>query len=116
MSISEQALANDIQVVIASGRLDQSQTSHLEATLQNLLQRGYQKIIVDMGKVTYINSGGLRCLVTAWRMAREKEGDLILCCLTSRVEDVFQMVGFDKVFRVFETRAEAAQIWEASPS
>lgn len=113
MSISTKALADGRWIVAVSGRLEQTQTPQLEATLQELLQKGHRQLIVDMHETSYINSGGLRCLVTAWRKAREQDGDLLLCCLTPRVNEVVVMVGFDKVFRVFDTLEEAQQSWES---
>jgi anti-sigma B factor antagonist len=116
MSISAKALSDGRWLVAVSGRLEQTQTPRLESTLQELLQKGHKEIIVDLHETSYINSGGLRCLVTAWRMAREQGGDLYLCCLTPRVKDVVVMVGFDKVFRVFSSLDEAQQAWESRPS
>lgn len=112
MSIESSPLTEEIWLVIASGRLDQSQTGQLEESLQELLAEGHNRLIVDMANVEYINSGGLRCLVTAWRMARQKEGDVYLCALIPRVQNVFTMIGFDKVFQIFPTREEASQAWQ----
>jgi anti-anti-sigma factor len=59
--------------------------------------------------VAYINSGGLRCLVTAWRRARQAQGDLLLCGLNQRLNEVFTMVGFDKVFGIYSSCEAAVQ-------
>jgi len=114
MSIESSPLTKEIWLVTASGRLDQSQTGQLEESLQQLLTEGHNRLIVDMAKVEYINSVGLRCLVTAWRMARQQRGDVYLCALIPRVQNVFTMIGFDKVFQIFPTREEASQAWQPS--
>lgn len=113
MSIHEQPLANNIYLIEASGRLDQPQTSQLEALLQRLLAEGHTQLAIDMAEVTYINSGGLRCLVTAWRQARQQGGNLVLFSLTTRVAEVFEMVGFDKVFQIFDDRSQALSVFES---
>jgi anti-anti-sigma factor len=107
MSVSQREVAGSIWVVAVSGRLDQSQTTNLEANLGGLLDEGHVRFVVDLAEVSYINSGGLRCLVTAWRRARKAEGDLHLCGLNKRLAEVFTMVGFDKVFNIHAT-CEAA--------
>lgn len=103
MSIWQEELSNDTWLVSVQGRLDQSQNPQLEEKLTDLLDDGHQRLIVDLTEATYINSGGLRCLVSAWRKARRQEGDLVLCGLNPRLQEIFFMVGFDKVFQIYPT-------------
>lgn len=98
-----------VWLVGVSGRLDQSLTPQLESALSSLLNGGYHHLIVDLSEVTYINSGGLRCLVSAWRQSRQRGGNLALCGLSQRIADVFAIVGFNKVFQIFPTAGEAQQ-------
>ena len=107
MSIWDEPLSGEIWLVRVSGRLDQSQTDILQTLLRNLIDDGHFQLIVDLTEVSYINSAGLRCLVTGWREANRLDGQLILCCLNSRISEVFSTVGFDKVFHIFSTRVEA---------
>jgi len=108
MSIQQQELSNNTWLVRVQGRLDQGQNPLLETQLTKLLE-GDQvcHLIVNLAETTYINSGGLRCLVSAWRQARQKAGDLVLCGLNTRLQEIFSMVGFDKVFKIY-TNAETA--------
>lgn len=112
MSISFEELGHGTWLVSVSGRLDQTQTPDLEAQLNALLEEGRNRIVIDLSEVNYINSGGLRCLVTAWRKAKKHGGNVVLTGLRSRVNEVFTMVGFDKVFDVYPSRAVAMQSWQ----
>ena len=107
MSIWDEPLNGDSWLVGISGRLDQSQTDLLQTLLQSLINDGHYQLIIDLTEVSYINSGGLRCLVTGWREANKFDGQFILCGLNSRISEVFSTVGFDKVFHIFATREEA---------
>lgn len=100
MSVNQRQLNDDTWLVHASGRLDQSLNSELEKTLNELLAEGHYQLLVDLSQATYINSGGLRCLVSAWREARQHGGDVLLCGLNARLKEIFSLVGFDKVFRI----------------
>lgn len=102
MNIWQEPISDGVRLVVVSGRLDQNLTPVLEAELLNLLEQGYHQLVVNLHDVNYINSGGLRCLVTAWRQAHQNGGDLKLCGLSERVAKVFSMVGFDKVFQIYE--------------
>lgn len=109
MTISRQHLKGEVWVIAAHGRLDQSLNPQLEMSLTDLLNNGQNRLIVDLSQSNYINSGGLRCLVTAWRKAREQEGDLVLCGLNGRLEEIFSLIGFDRVFTIQPTYEDARQ-------
>lgn len=113
MTIWQEQLSGGVHLVGVSGRLDQTQTSDLEEQFEQLLAAGHYRIVVDMSDVTYINSGGLRCLVTAWRRAKKRGGNVVLTGLKERVNEVFSMVGFDKVFDVYPTQAAAEAAWRS---
>jgi anti-sigma B factor antagonist len=107
MSIHNEPINEKIWLVTVSGRLDHSQSDSLQTLLHNLVQGGHFELLIDLTGVSYINSGGLRCLVTGWREANKLGGHLFLCCLSSRISEVFTTVGFDKVFQIYGTREEA---------
>ena len=111
MTIWQRALPGDLYLVGVEGRLDQTVTPELEAELDQILVSGQHRIIVDMSGVNYINSGGLRCLVSAWRKAQRQGGSVVLAGLTPRVLEIVAMVGFDKVFDVYRSPGEAQHAW-----
>jgi serine/threonine-protein kinase RsbW len=96
-----------IWVVMPEGRLDTTSASALEDTLKELLGQGYFWLVVDMSGVEYISSRGLKSLVSAWRIAQDSEGDVVLCTMVPQVATIFDTVGFDQVFAIFNTFDEA---------
>ncbi|MBP6015689.1 MAG: STAS domain-containing protein [Candidatus Promineofilum sp.] len=108
MSVWQEKLPqSDVWLVGVEGRLDQTLNPKLEEVLNELLNDNHFHLLVDLSRTTYINSGGLRCLVSAWRKAKANEGSLALCGLNSRLQEIFSMVGFDKVFEIDEDCAQA---------
>jgi anti-sigma B factor antagonist len=107
MAVEVEQVQDGIQLVRVDGRLDQQQNKTLEDQLTALLEAGHHQILVDLSQTEYINSGGLRCLVTAWRKARQQKGNLVLSGLNQRLQEIFSMVGFDHVFQIFATPVEA---------
>lgn len=108
MTILQEEGVDDVWIVAVNGRLDQTLTPTLEQHLTALLDEQHSRIIVDLSQTDYINSGGLRTLVTGWRKARQQNGNLVLCGLNGRLQEIFGMVGFDQLFQIFPTR-QAAQ-------
>jgi anti-sigma B factor antagonist len=107
MNIRQQQLHNDAWLVAVHGRLDQSQTPELNNALTDLLNAEQYRLVVDLTNVSYINSGGLRCLVSAWRKARTQNGNVVLYGLNDRLSEIFAMIGFDKVFQIVANQDEA---------
>lgn len=108
MAVKTSVLPPMADLIAVDGRLDQSQNDALEAALTSLLADGRKQLVVDLSQTNYINSGGLRILVAAWRQARQQQGDVVLCGLNDRLQEIFSMVGFDKVFKIYPS-VKAAQ-------
>jgi anti-anti-sigma factor len=66
------------------------------------------RLIIDLSEVGYMSSSGLRALLRARRQAQMGGGDVVLCAMNERVTEVFEMIGFNNLFRTFATPAEAA--------
>jgi len=113
MIVRESTFDEGICVVEAEGRLDAAAASQLEAALRSLLAEGTRKIVVDLSGVGYISSTGLRVLLVAIKRARERGGDLKLCCLSPRVYDIFRMAGFNAIFPIHGTEEEAVRGFES---
>jgi anti-anti-sigma factor len=88
-------------IISPSGRLDSNASPSLEKALINQLDRGVVWVFVDMSDVEYIASSGLKILVSAWRRARDSQGDVVLSGLQPRLIEIFEMVGFDMLFQMF---------------
>jgi anti-sigma B factor antagonist len=91
-----------------SGRVDSTNASQLGDALTAQIDAGHHMIVVDLSRVDYMSSAGLRELVAALKKARKTQGgDLRLASLSSRVREVLELAGLDTIFQVFPTQVEA---------
>jgi anti-sigma B factor antagonist len=67
------------------------------------------RIILNLGEVTYIDSGGLGTLVALRITAQNAGGTIKLTNLTKRVGDVLQVTKLLTVFDVYNSEAEAIE-------
>ena len=114
MTVSQLHLSPDLWLVEVHGRIDQTLLPQLDLTLNQLLAQQRHNIIVDLSLATYINSGGLRCLLTNCRLPRHQGGDIVLCGLNERLNEIFEMIGFDQIFTICDTRDEAHEHFDAA--
>ncbi|MBN1316928.1 MAG: STAS domain-containing protein [Anaerolineales bacterium] len=103
----KEPLEQDAILIGVRGRLDHDSVPELEIALLELLEEGYIHLAIDMKEATYINSSGLRVLISILRASNRQGGDVVLSSLNKRLTDIFNMAGFDKVFSIWPTSDEA---------
>ena len=108
MNILQETLNGRLSRVAPQGRLDAVTVPALETLFKTYFDAGRAQIVLDLGAVTYLSSSGLRALLRARKRAQALGGDVVLCGMTPRVREVFEMIGFTSLFRVFERVADAA--------
>jgi len=91
------------------GRLDTFTVPAFEQILNEHLDAGHARLIVDLAEVTYVSSSGLRALLSARRRARSAGGDVVLCNMAPRVREIFEMVGFVSLFSIYPSAQDAAR-------
>jgi anti-sigma B factor antagonist len=106
MGITEKAI-DDISTLGISGRLDAKSPKTAESALNNLINGGRTKIVVDLASVEYISSVGLRVLLASLKKMRQTQGLMILSSMQPFVKDVFKEAGFDRRFTVCATPEDA---------
>jgi anti-sigma B factor antagonist len=100
---------NDILVVNCDGRIVFGEESaELRDTVKKLLTRQNQ-IVLNLGGVSYIDSGGLGTLVALYTTAHNAGGAIKLSNLTQRVGDLLQVTKLLTIFEVFDTEEEAVR-------
>jgi anti-anti-sigma factor len=107
VSIEVVVHSNNIWSITPNGRLDIPSSRRLESVVVKELEAGHKNLVLDMSKVDYIASGGLKMLVSLWKRTRDQQGDLLLAGLTPPVREIFMLIGFDLVFTVFNSLSEA---------
>ena len=96
-----------VAVIALKGRLDSANAGELEKGLGDLFTQPGQKAVVDMEKLDYISSAGLRVVLMLAKRARQTGGRVLLSCLAPSVREVFEISGFLKIVEVAST-TEAA--------
>ena len=66
-----------------------------------------KKVVVDLQKVSYIDSSGLATLVEILKRTKSQGGSLGLAGLSDKVKSLFEITKLDKLFLVFGSQAEA---------
>ena len=79
-------------VVALEGRLDTTTAPQLEEELKTGLE-GVTDLVIDLNKLEYISSAGLRVLLSAFKIMRNK-GKMKVTNANELVKEVFEVTGF----------------------
>ncbi|NDJ86714.1 MAG: STAS domain-containing protein [Chloroflexi bacterium] len=106
MQISHQE-HNGVHIYALDGRVDSEGVEELENTLTSAFDSGQYKLVLDMAALAYINSAGLRVLAEALTVAKEHDGNVHLAALSTKIQRVLKIIGFEKFFNIYDD-ADAA--------
>lgn len=114
LKLTTRKLNDGIVVVDCAGRIVfGEETSELRDQVKALISEG-SRVVLNLGEVSYIDSGGLGTLVALYTSARNAGGAIKLARLTRRVGDLLQVTKLLTVFEVYETEEEAVDSFRKS--
>ena len=97
----------DTNIVQIEGRLDTTNYGELEHHLSSLTDKKELIILLDLEKMEYISSSGLRILLMFLKKLKSLEGRVMLCGLSNDIKEIFEISGFINIFEIFENQEEA---------
>ena len=110
MQVAVQRYA-DVLVVAVDGRIDYVNAEEFKAALMPYLTNGTagagNQVVLDLSRLEYISSAGLRVLMIAAREAKARQGKLIAVALQPVVREIFEISKFTLVFQLFDSVQDA---------
>jgi len=83
------------------------ETSLLRETLKQISDQEKNTLIINLDKVTYLNSTALGVLISAHANFVKREGKVVLCNVSKSIENLFVITKLTLVFPIFENLEEA---------
>ncbi len=108
MGIKSSTLSDGIALVEASGSLvGGDETDKLRQAIAGFLDRDYQKLVIDLSGVTYLNSTAIGVLVQGHTSYARKGWQVKLCGINKNIDSIFVITKLTMVFDVQDTRDQA---------
>ena len=97
----------DITLLYPKGYINAHTVRAFETELQRTLDQKRFKIVINCSGLSYIASAGLGAIMGAIEEIRTNGGDLRLTNLNETVLNIFEILGFNHLYRTYGTEAEA---------
>jgi anti-sigma B factor antagonist len=102
LSLSTRTVAGHM-VLEVGGEIDVYTAPQLRERLVSMVDGGARHVVVDLGRVEFLDSTGLGVLVGALKRLRGVGGELSLVCNQERLLKIFRITGLDRVFTLYPT-------------
>ena len=94
-------------IIEAAERVDSTNAQRFLEDLDAAIEPTDQLVILDMEKLTYISSAGLRVVLQTAKTLQRQNSGFALCALSGTVREVFEISGFDQVIAIHPSQEEA---------
>ena len=88
-----------VTVIEITGDIDAKTTPEIQEKVLSVVEPD-SKIILDLSRVNYMSSAGLRMLLLLYRTATAREGNLVLVGLKEEIKDTMSVTGFLNFFTI----------------
>ncbi|MBA3273708.1 MAG: STAS domain-containing protein [Chthoniobacterales bacterium] len=89
-------------VLPLEGEIDLHVSPTIAASLRTMVEQKPKYLVVDLSRVTYIDSSGLAVLIEAMQNVASYSGKFALSGLQDAVRPIFEIARLDQVFRIYD--------------
>ena len=99
--------SDQVAVVVLEGEVDISSSRQFKEALVRGISEGVTRVIIDLAKVTFIDSTALGVMVGGLRALGAQDGTLDIVCCDQHVRSIFEATKLDCIMHVYRSRDEA---------
>lgn len=98
---------SQVNIVDLNGYLDAHTAPELENALTKLIDERKYNVVVNFEKLSYISSAGLGVFMAFIETMRENKGDIKFCSMSSKIYNIFDLLGFPVLYEFYNDEIEA---------
>jgi anti-sigma B factor antagonist len=97
----------DIMALDLAGQIDSYSAEEVSKLIEAHIHNGKIKVVVDLDKITYLDSAGLSMFIKNKISLSKKGGDLRIVGLKGKAKEVFELAGLLGMFGIYDSREKA---------
>ena len=101
-----------VQILACVGRMDAQVSGLLKDRIQEILDTGSTRLILDLEGLEFLDSSGLGALVSCLRRVKEKKGEIKLAGLRPEVRSIFDITRVSRLFHICENVPDAVKAFK----
>jgi anti-anti-sigma factor len=109
MTFSQEQV-DDVIVLGVGGKINTEASEALLRKMTDVIEKGARHLLLELSGLDYINSSGLRILLTVARKMTDVSGKIVLADATELIYRVLQVSGCASHIGVYSSREEALKV------
>ena len=109
LDVSRIETPSGVVILSLHGSLDADTVHDLEDVLRETSEEGKDSLLFDLSGLEYISSAGVGTFIGCIGTMTEKNKDMIFLNPSPNIMELFEMLGFTKLFKVMADREEAIE-------
>lgn len=106
-------MEEDVVVVDLTGDFVASATELFKTQMAKLMEKNFLFVVLNLDKVSFMDSSGLGACMAAHKAFQEKKGALVCAKPSEAVAKIFRVTRADQKLKVAPTRPEGVKILQA---
>ena len=111
MTFSEEKV-DGVVVLGIGGKINTEASEDLLKRMTDLIDNGAHHLLLDLSGVDYINSSGLRVLLTVAKRMTDLNGKIVLADVSELIYQVLQVSGCTSHIGVYPSREDALKVFK----
>lgn len=102
--------SGEVAIVVIDGEVTSTNSSELQAILEEVKSDGFSKIVFDLEKLLYICSLGIGVLARTCGELKKTQGMMAVHSPSDEVRKLLSLLRLDKIIPIASNRGEAIKI------
>ncbi len=98
---------SDVVILDISGEIDLYNAPEIKDVIAKLIEEKKYQIIINLEKVSYIDSSGIGALISSLSNLKRYQGGLKIINVAGSVRKVFELTKLTSFFEIFDAEADA---------
>lgn len=92
---------DDVAILSVNGRLDSVAAPLFSQAISEQMAAGYNRLVIDLKKVDFLSSAGIKALIQGVQQTRLRGGDFRIANAQTQVKQVLILAGVDTVIKLY---------------
>ncbi|MCV6636812.1 STAS domain-containing protein [Candidatus Albibeggiatoa sp. nov. NOAA] len=99
----------DIQIITLDGSLTHHDAPQVRQQLAQLIEETSPFVILDLGKIQFADARGLSTFITAAKLAKTHQGEVVLLNITPALRTIIELTRLHHEIRIFADKLAALE-------
>lgn len=91
---------DSVLLLRAWGHINTQSAAPFEAKAFRTIDQSDSDVVIEASGVTYLSTAGLRVFIRLWKQLKDKGHALYICNLKPYINQIFELLGFDRVIDI----------------